>query len=91
MCATTLLVSSASRLAHRSPDVGRSGARSDRWTGHGNIVKLAERPERAGTRERRGEAQGPGEPAVALPPPFGLVIERKRLAAVGKIVLYYCT
>ena len=44
--------------------VGRSGARSDRWTAYGNIAELAKSPERAGTREPRAELQGPGEPAV---------------------------
>ena len=42
--------------------VGRSGARSDRWTAYGNIAELAKSPERAGTREPPAELQGPGEP-----------------------------
>ena len=62
-------------------NVGRSGARSDRWAESGNIAKLAESSERAEVREPRGERQGPGE-LVAPPPPFGLVIERERLAAL---------
>ena len=62
-------------------NVGRSGARSDRWAESGNIAKLAESSERAEVREPRGERRGPGE-LVAPPPPFGLDIERERLAAL---------
>ena len=67
--------------------VGRSGARSDRWTAHENIAKLAKSPERAGTREPRRERQGPGEPAVATPPAFDKDLERKRLAPCDGFVI----
>ena len=65
-------------------NVGRSGARSHRWTESGNIAKLAERSERAEVCEPRFERQGPGE-SVAPPPPFRLVIERERLATLRQM------